>query len=124
MKEIKFIWVCRNIHFDKIYRVELTDTMLINRSFPSWIITPNCEIIAKLLPIGRRDNNGVEIYQGDILCTISEDEKLPFYEEVKWDDELLTWVLDNAGTVSLLVDIFDPSCKIAGNIWENLELLA
>ena len=65
MREIKFIWVCRNIHFNEIQRVELTDTMLISRSFPSWIITPNCELIAKIIPSEVKDKNDREIYEGD-----------------------------------------------------------
>jgi len=29
-KDIHFIWVCRNIHFDTVEEVELTDTMLLD----------------------------------------------------------------------------------------------
>lgn len=49
MKEIKFIWICRNLHFNEIHRVELTDIMLLNDSYPLWIKSDNCEIIAKYM---------------------------------------------------------------------------
>ena len=57
-REIRFAWVCRNIHFDKIERVELTDEALLSGSRPSWITSDNCEIIAKILPTGLKDKIG------------------------------------------------------------------
>jgi hypothetical protein len=72
MREITFRWVCRNIHFNKIERVQLTDTMLINRTYPSWITSDNCEVIAKLIPSEVPDRNNREIYEGDKVRLLGE----------------------------------------------------
>lgn len=65
--EIKFAWVCRNVHFNEISIVELSDVMLLKRDFPSWIISDNCELLAKIRPTGKFDCTGEMIWEGDLL---------------------------------------------------------
>jgi len=84
MREIKFIWICRNKHFNEIHRVELTDTMLISRSFPSWIITGNCELIAKIIPSEVKDKNDREVYEGDKIRINQVDIFEVTYSEGMW----------------------------------------
>jgi len=121
MREIKFAWVCRNLHFNKIERVELTDTMLINHSYPSWIKSNNCEVITKILPIGRNDKNGKEIYEGDKLQFAAEDEDNIWIEVVKWSKEMLSWCLyddkDDSEPLELLSDQAGADFEVIGNIY-------
>lgn len=119
MREIRFIWVCRNIQFNEIHRVELTDIMLLDGSYPSWIKTDNCEIIAKILPTGLHDKNGKEIYEGDIVREdkelwkiVWEVDKLAGFEAVNIHREHIS--LGGAGW---------ERCEVTGNIYENPELL-
>jgi len=80
MREIRFAWVCRNIHFNTISRVELTDTMLLNGSFPSWIKSNNCEVIAKILPTGLHDCKGKEVYEGDNIRNGDKIDEVIFHQ--------------------------------------------
>ena len=112
MREIKFAWVCRNKHFNEIERVELTDTMLLDGSRPSWITSGNCEIIAKILPVGALDKNGKEIYEGDIVRFTWLIDQIYV---VKWNYETHEWKLHNREMRKYI--------EIIGNIYENPELL-
>ena len=68
-REIKFDYICRNIHFNEISHVEVTLDALWEcpHPLPSWIFSDNCEILARRQFIGLRDKNGVEVYFQDLL---------------------------------------------------------
>ena len=127
MREIKFIWVCRNIKFNKIHRIELTDEALLKRDYPSWIITDNCEIIAKILPTGLPDKSGKEIYEGDILESNSHLIVIVWdvYFGRNQDYEGTGWCIRSTKTQKtyFLEDSTSENSKIIGNIYEGKELL-
>lgn len=127
MREIKFAWVCRNIHFNEIIRVELTDEMLLSGYRPSWITTENCEVIAKILPTGLKDKNGVEIYEGDILLYYwksiwgDRSEVSKFYEVV-FDGGAFKQKEKGDRSADLWEEWSE--LEVLGNIYENPDLLS
>ena len=117
MREIKFAWICRNIHFNQIERVELTDNDLICGSRPSWITSDNCEVIAKILPTGLPDENGVEIWEGDILSFVPAGSMLFNHPYAPF---VVSWVEKEARFTD-----WSPRdrVEIIGNIYEHKHLL-
>ena len=119
MREIRFAWVCRNIHFNQIERVELTDNDLICGSRPSWITSDNCEVIAKILPTGLPDQNGMEIWEGDIVKWSDGILGEVYWDQadvafsLRWEGE--SWFLNDDGMLC--------GMEVIGNIYENPELV-
>lgn len=62
---------------------------------------------------GLKDKNGVEIYEGDIVCNEG------FKEKVYWD-QFYGWVVSDE---AMLGEVNFASIKVIGNIYENPELL-
>ena len=129
MREIKFAWVCRNIHFNKIERIELTDTMLLDGNRPAWITSDNCELIDKILPTGLKDKNGEEIWEADIIKQLSpnlhQDMSSKTIFEVIFQGGCFQGKQigeDEWHWVDWPTEYFE-GCEIIGNIYENPELL-
>ena len=112
MKEIRFAWVCRNIHFNNIERVELTDTMLLSGARPSWITSPNCEVLAKILPTGFFDKNNKEIWEGDIVQW--DKKSYPVF----WSNKMNQYLLGVSEACMVMLRARSPYYAVIGNIWE------
>ena len=128
MQEIRFAWVCRNIKFNTIERVELSDVKLINRDLPLWIIYGNCEIIAKIRPTGLLDKSGKEVYEGDLVAVYDGGYCLGTFR-VEWDKADFKYILadwENERTIHCFdLGEFSGSeddIEIIGNIYENREI--
>ena len=126
MREIKFAWVCLNIKFNEIKRVELTDTMLIKREYPSWITTDNCKVLAKIRPTGLPDCKGKEIYEGDIV----KFDKYEWYRSPINTKEMIDKLPDYYETITFDYQGVHPNkydlenwCEVVGNIYETPELI-
>ena len=72
---------------------------------------------------GLVDENGEEIFEGDVLLTYDGE-----LAKVYWDDVLAGWFVDFIYKTAELSEVADLQssrsiCKIIGNIYENPELL-
>jgi hypothetical protein len=107
-RELKFrIWYYDQKKFD--FNVELKDFS--KYSFPLYW----CKVHQYT---GLKDCNGVEIYEGDIICGEFYDTEYHHSETIKAE------VIFNNGAFNIAIrEWHKPSLKIIGNIFENPELL-
>ena len=68
---------------------------------------------------GLKDKNGKEIYEGDILYVISEDE----YAFILWDIETAKYVIEFRGWCADFDNYYGKELEVIGNIYDNKNLL-
>lgn len=113
---IKFDYICRDIRFDEICHVYLTLDEIWAHSFPTWIVSSSCKIIAKRQFTGLLDKNGVEIFEGDIVAWMTD-------YRLKEPDCKMAVTIDTADGVTRSYPAINSSSEIIGNIYESPELL-
>lgn len=72
---------------------------------------------------GLVDENGKEVFEGDVLLTYDDE-----LAKVYWDDVLAGWFVDFIYEIAELSEVADIQssrsiCNIIGNIYENPELM-
>lgn len=71
---------------------------------------------------GLKDNNGREVYEGDVLdIGLQNQDGKPVVAPVSYEKYIAGYVLDNGGNG--IWQRLDEDCEVIGNIYENPELL-
>ena len=133
-RERKFRMVGRNIKFDKIeISKPLTTKDLLLGRYPSFFSLGNmeaggnCEFIAEIDYTGLKDENGVGIYEGNIVKAVAENQ---FKDEDLISDVIfktdLQWQIRSGKKYEHGLPLVWGgwvSIEIIGNIFENKDLL-
>ena len=129
MREIKFrAWFkdkkeMRNVSIDNVYKGNMCYLYL------SPMPGSNYELIELMQYTGIKDELGKEVFDGDIVCCVLENENFI----VEWDEigtgYLFHYVHDEKRTHGIDYYEFEDMCgsfgfEVIGNIYENPELIA
>ena len=125
MGEFKFRYIFEDIKEDG--RILVTQIWNLNDIEINDIVYDTEVLIARNQYIGRKDNNNVEIYEGDI-CKIKyskDSQKYSLCEEsvglVEYFDSSF-WLNNKKDKFSVIIDISEE-LEVIGSIYENPELL-
>lgn len=119
MKEIKFKYYYRNSIGTVISKVFDLDGEIANGDHWDYVsdspIMKDYEIVDRVLFTSKKDNEGAEIYDGDIVLIDGESGD-PCLDVVRWDDESTAFYCLEYGE-------WPMDMKVIGNIYQNPELL-
>lgn len=119
-REIKFrAWNENYKQMKKVYGLDLEGRrVFLDANLATWWLIDYCELMQYT---GLKDKNGREIYKGYILLT-DGGELGDIYSEVVFNDGNFM-IVEKGYTPELTLDEINREAEVAGNIYENLELL-
>ena len=125
MREHKFrAWVENKMH--DVYSLVTSNGSIVRIGLARFPFSHDVAPDSLMQYTGLKDNNGKDIYEGDILdCTLSfEGSTLPHRGEVVYDDTHCSFGTKNETGITLFCKHNINTREIIGNIYENPELLS
>lgn len=116
IEEGTFVYGSLVISNDKYY-IALNVNANINRDdYEVYMIEVIPETVGQ--DTGRKDKNGKEIYEGDIIYVIPEDETA----FILWDKETAKYIIQFKGWCADFDNYYGKELEVIGNIYDNPEM--
>ena len=123
MREYKFrVWDTENKEMLKVQELDFEDTFYGGRlSIRTDQYNDYFDIEDMILMqyTGLKDRNGKEIYEGDIVYIMPEDER----GIIRWDNETARYVVIHDNIISDFDNWYGKDLEVIGNEFDNPELL-
>lgn len=126
--EIKFSYIVKNIHFNKIHNVIISLKEFESKNTLTWIWSDNAEIIARRRFTHLLDKNKKEIFERDIVSFMYKNPQKPLSKleavfcQVVWNKEKGMWSLEWSDGYINNYFLNCDKIEVVGNIYQNKEL--